>query len=122
MKSIFKPLAFIVSFALVGSMVTTASAETQWERNHPRRDQVNDRLANQNRRINDELKEGESTNNKPISSIAKIMRSGMRSERCPNSATDTSRGPIRKRSISRKTPSAVKSGNDDSAFGRMEGI
>jgi hypothetical protein len=36
-------------------------AETKWEKNHPRRDQVNDRLANQNRRIKKELKEGEIT-------------------------------------------------------------
>jgi hypothetical protein len=39
--------------------MSTAFAETQWEHNHPRRDQVNDRLANQNRRINREVKEGE---------------------------------------------------------------
>jgi hypothetical protein len=55
----FKAIVFAVSFAVMGGMVTTAFAETQWERNHPRRDQVNDRLANQNRRINKELKEGE---------------------------------------------------------------
>jgi hypothetical protein len=61
MKSIFKAVAFVVSFAMVGGTVSTAFAETQWERNHPRRDQVNDRLANQNRRINNELKEGEIT-------------------------------------------------------------
>src|SRR6516162_2277189 len=57
----FKAIVFAVSFAVMGGMVTTAFAETQWERNHPRRDQVNDRLANQNRRINRELKEGEIT-------------------------------------------------------------
>jgi hypothetical protein len=45
--------------AVLGSSVTAAIAETKWERNHPRRDQVNDRLANQNRRINQERKEGE---------------------------------------------------------------
>jgi len=45
----FKAIVFAVSFAVMGGMVTTAFAETQWERNHPRRDQVNDRLANQNR-------------------------------------------------------------------------
>jgi len=61
MKSIFKAVVFGVSFAMVGSMVSTAFAETQWERNHPRRDQVNDRLANQNRRIDNELKEGDIT-------------------------------------------------------------
>ena len=41
--------------------MTAAFAETQWERNHPRRDQVNDRLENQNRRINEERREGEIT-------------------------------------------------------------
>jgi len=61
MRSIFKTVALVVSFAMVGGMVSTAFAETQWERNHPRRDQVNDRLANQNRRVNNELKEGEIT-------------------------------------------------------------
>jgi hypothetical protein len=54
-------IVFVISFIFVGSVVSAAVAETQWERNHPRRDQVNDRLANQNRRINRELKEGEIT-------------------------------------------------------------
>ena len=57
----FKTIVFAISLALMGGIVTTAFAETQWERNHPRRDQVNDRLSNQNRRINNELKEGEIT-------------------------------------------------------------
>jgi hypothetical protein len=56
-----KAIVFTISFAVIGSVVSAAFAETQWERNHPRRDQVNDRLANQNRRINRELKEGEIT-------------------------------------------------------------
>ena len=55
----FKAIVFAVSFAAMGGMLTTAFAETQWERNHPRRDQVNDRLSNQNRRIDRELKERE---------------------------------------------------------------
>lgn len=38
-----------------------AMADTKWERHHPRRDQVNDRLENQNRRIHQERKEGELT-------------------------------------------------------------
>jgi len=38
-----------------------AMAETQWEKEHPRRDQVNDRLANQDKRIHQERKEGEIT-------------------------------------------------------------
>jgi hypothetical protein len=61
MRALSKTLALVVSFAVVGAAVSIASAETQWERNHPRRDQVNDRLANQNRRVNRELKEGEIT-------------------------------------------------------------
>ena len=40
-------------------MATSASADTRWEMNHPRRDQVNDRLENQNRRIHQEVREGE---------------------------------------------------------------
>jgi hypothetical protein len=43
------------------SLAGAVSAETKWERNHPRRDQVNDRLQNQNRRINQERREGEIT-------------------------------------------------------------
>jgi hypothetical protein len=61
MRVLSKSIAFVVSFAVVATAASAAFAETQWERNHPRRDQVNDRLANQNRRINHELKEGEIT-------------------------------------------------------------
>jgi hypothetical protein len=48
--------AALVSLTVISGI---ASAETQWEKNHPRRDQVNDRLANQSRRIHQEVKEGE---------------------------------------------------------------
>jgi hypothetical protein len=44
---------------ILGLTATSAFAETWWERNHPRRDQVNDRLENQDRRINREYREGE---------------------------------------------------------------
>jgi hypothetical protein len=50
-----------LSVVMVGGSIVGAAAETQWERNHPRRDQVNDRLENQNRRINREVREGEIT-------------------------------------------------------------
>ena len=40
---------------------SAALAETKWEKEHPRRDQVNDRLARQNARIHHERKEGELT-------------------------------------------------------------
>ncbi|HTO80082.1 MAG TPA: hypothetical protein VMJ31_09950 [Methylocystis sp.] len=44
----------------LGAGLTAASAET-WAQAHPRRAQVNGRLAHQNARINTELKEGEIT-------------------------------------------------------------
>jgi len=40
---------------------TTAPAESQWDQRHPRRDEVNDRLANQDQRIHQEVKEGDLT-------------------------------------------------------------
>jgi hypothetical protein len=52
-KSLFA--ATIVSLA---ALVGTASAETTWQKNHPRRTQVNGRLANQNRRIHNDVKDG----------------------------------------------------------------
>ena len=58
MKSV--RLATVV-FAGTLVMAGSAFAETSWERNHPRRDQVNDRLAYQSRRINQEYREGEIT-------------------------------------------------------------
>ena len=48
----------IVSLAC---FTATASAETAWQKAHPRRAEVNHRLANQNRRIHQEVKEGEMT-------------------------------------------------------------
>ena len=47
-------------FALIAVSIGLAgSASADWAQNHPRRAQVNDRLANQNRRINREFREGE---------------------------------------------------------------
>jgi uncharacterized membrane protein YhiD involved in acid resistance len=48
--------AAVFAFSTAGSVF---AAETQWQKNHPRRTQVNDRLANQNQRINKEVKEGD---------------------------------------------------------------
>jgi hypothetical protein len=52
---------FALAAAMLGSSISGAIAESKWARNHPRRDQVNDRLANQNRRINREYRQGEIT-------------------------------------------------------------
>ena len=47
--------ASILVFGAAGS----AFAENDWELSHPRRDQINDRLENQSRRIDQEHREGE---------------------------------------------------------------
>ena len=47
--------------ALIAGGAANALAETQWEKTHPRRDQVNDRLENQNRRIHQQVQEGDLT-------------------------------------------------------------
>ena len=52
--------ASLASVLVVGP-VSAAFAENAWERAHPRRDQVNDRLQNQNQRINQAYREGELT-------------------------------------------------------------
>ncbi len=51
----------IVAMGLVmaAGAASTASAETSWQRDHPRRVEVNHRLANQNARIHQERREGE---------------------------------------------------------------
>jgi hypothetical protein len=59
-KSIRTALTLALSLSLSG-LATNALADTQWQKDHPRREQVNNRLANQNQRIKQERKEGEIT-------------------------------------------------------------
>ena len=54
-----KGLAIALVAAFAAATAGSAMAETQWEKSHPRRDQVNDRLHHQNKRIRKEVKEGE---------------------------------------------------------------
>lgn len=49
--------AAVAAFAL--SFAGVASAQTHWDAAHPRRAEVNHRLGNQNRRIHDEVREGD---------------------------------------------------------------
>jgi len=51
----------VATIAVLGLSATSALAETSWERHHPRRHQVNDRLESLDRRINHESREGELT-------------------------------------------------------------
>ncbi|MGO9444369.1 MAG: hypothetical protein ACLPXB_06265 [Thiobacillaceae bacterium] len=46
---------------VVAGLSTSAMAETQWAKNHPRRAEVNHRLANQNQRIHNQVKDGDLT-------------------------------------------------------------
>ena len=50
----------LIASALMG-MSLGATAATDWQKAHPRRTEVNARLANQHRRIHNEVKEGDLT-------------------------------------------------------------
>ncbi|MDE2219220.1 MAG: hypothetical protein KGL25_13850 [Gammaproteobacteria bacterium] len=54
-------LTTATAIASLACFSATASAATAWQKSHPRRAEVNHRLANQNRRIHEERKEGELT-------------------------------------------------------------
>ena len=47
--------------AVITALMTSSASAGKWAENHPRRAEVNGRLNNQNKRINNELKEGEIT-------------------------------------------------------------
>ena len=49
------------TLALTGLATGAFADETQWQKDHPRRTEVNKRLDNQDKRINTERKEGEIT-------------------------------------------------------------
>ena len=56
--------ALILSVTLMGTTASAMAAvdhDTKWQKQHPRREQVNNRLAHQNQRIRNEVKEGELT-------------------------------------------------------------
>ena len=52
-------LLVVMGLMLAGSAATGASAETRWQADHPRRVEVNHRLANQNVRIREERRAGD---------------------------------------------------------------
>jgi hypothetical protein len=64
MKNASTMTALILSVTLMGAAASAMAAvdhDTKWQKQHPRREQVNNRLANQNKRIHNEVKEGEMT-------------------------------------------------------------
>jgi len=62
LKSVRHILTIAAATAALAGLATSAFAdETQWQKDHPRRTEVNKRLGNQDKRINAERKEGEIT-------------------------------------------------------------
>ena len=53
-----KNLSFAAAIVACAALLGTASAEDTWQKNHPRRAQVNHRLSNQNKRIDSDVKNG----------------------------------------------------------------
>ena len=58
LNSARKTLSFAAAVISLAALAGTASADTTWQKNHPRRTQVNHRLANQNQRIHNDVKDG----------------------------------------------------------------
>lgn len=56
--SVKRSVAFAAMLAVLTAVAGTASADTTWQKNHPRREQVNHRLNNQNKRIHNDVKDG----------------------------------------------------------------
>ena len=56
-RQVLTVTAIVAVFA--GTTTNGFAADTKWERHHPRREQVNNRLGNQHDRIAREVKEGE---------------------------------------------------------------
>ena len=56
-----KTLTWAAAAVMFAGLVGTASAETTWQKNHPRRTQVNHRLHNQSRRIHHDVRNGSMT-------------------------------------------------------------
>ncbi|MBV8633250.1 MAG: hypothetical protein JO002_02060 [Burkholderiaceae bacterium] len=56
-----KIVTLIGTLSLVAGFAASAHAETQWQKSHPRRTEVNDRLALQHARVNQKVDAGKMT-------------------------------------------------------------
>ena len=65
--SVKRSLTLATTFAVLTAVVSAASADTTWQKNHPRREQVNNRLNNQNNRIHNDVKNGTLTKSQAAS-------------------------------------------------------
>jgi len=61
LKSVRIVMTVAAVLAAAGLATSAMADETQWQKDHPRRTEVNDRLKNQNRRIDHEVKDGQIT-------------------------------------------------------------
>jgi hypothetical protein len=61
-----KTLTFAATVVMLAGAVGSVSAATTWQKNHPRRTQVNHRLSNQNRRIHNDVKNGAMTHRQAL--------------------------------------------------------
>lgn len=62
MKTKFVSLLAIAFFGISAhsfAQTTSTDKDTKWQQNHPRREEVNNRIHNQNDRINDAVKDGD---------------------------------------------------------------
>jgi hypothetical protein len=65
-KSIRTVLTAVAATVSLACLAAPAMADTPWQAHHPRREQVNHRLGNQNARIHHEVKEGEMSHAKAV--------------------------------------------------------
>jgi hypothetical protein len=65
--SVKRSLALAGVFVVLTAVAGGASADTTWQKNHPRREQVNNRLNNQNQRIHNDVKNGTLTKSQAAS-------------------------------------------------------
>jgi hypothetical protein len=56
--SVKRCLVVAATVAVLTAVAGAASADTTWQKNHPRREQVNHRLNNQDKRIHNDVKNG----------------------------------------------------------------
>ena len=58
-KSVRNVLSVAAATLALTALASNAMADTQWQKDHPRRTQVNSRLNNQDKRIHNEVKDGQ---------------------------------------------------------------
>lgn len=58
-----KGLIAVTLLGLLSVSVSSFAKETEWQKNHPRRDEVNHRLDNQDQRIKHDVKDGSMSRN-----------------------------------------------------------